>query len=46
LFDCLGAGETLDEFLEGFPSVTRAQAVALLEEARAAVLTPRLEEVL
>jgi len=33
LIDCFEAGETLDEFLEGFPSVTREQAVAYLEEA-------------
>jgi uncharacterized protein (DUF433 family) len=34
LFDSLQAGETLDEFLEGFPSVTREVAVAALKEAR------------
>jgi uncharacterized protein (DUF433 family) len=34
LFDSLEAGETLESFLEGFPSVTRAMAVAALEEAR------------
>lgn len=32
LFDHLEAGDSLDEFLAGFPSVTRAQAVAVLEE--------------
>ncbi|MGV3663030.1 MAG: DUF433 domain-containing protein [Prosthecobacter sp.] len=32
LFDHLEAGDSLDDFLEGFPSVTRAQAVATLEE--------------
>jgi uncharacterized protein (DUF433 family) len=32
LFDHLEAGDSLDEFLEGFPSVTREQAVAVLEE--------------
>ena len=31
LFDHLEAGDSLDEFLEGFPSVTRAQAIGLLE---------------
>ena len=33
LVDSIEAGETLDEFLEGFPSVSREQAVAYLEEA-------------
>ena len=34
LFDHLEAGDSLDEFLEGFPSVSREQAVAALEMAR------------
>ena len=34
LFDCLEAGESIDDFLEGFPSVTRAQVIAFLEEAK------------
>jgi uncharacterized protein (DUF433 family) len=34
LFDWLEAGETLDEWLDNFPSVTRAQAVAVLEDAK------------
>jgi uncharacterized protein (DUF433 family) len=34
LYDYLGAGDTLDEFLNDFPSVTREQAVAALELAR------------
>ena len=34
LLDYLEAGETIDDFLEGFPSVTRDQAVAFLEEAK------------
>ena len=34
LIDCLEAGETIDQFLEGFPSVTRQQVVAFLEEAK------------
>ena len=37
LIDCLEAGDTLDEFLDSFPSVTRAQAVAALEIARQAM---------
>ncbi len=38
LFEYLEAGETVDDFLEGFPTVTREQAVALLETARDRVL--------
>ena len=38
LFDHLEAGEPLEVFLDDFPSVSRALAVAVLEEARAALL--------
>ena len=38
LLDYLEGGDTLEEFLENFPSVTREQAVAFLEEAGRAVL--------
>lgn len=34
LFDHLEAGESIDEFLEGFPSVKREQIIALLEDFR------------
>ncbi|NVO13187.1 MAG: DUF433 domain-containing protein [Rhodoplanes sp.] len=34
LLDYLEAGETIDEFLAGFPSVTREQVIAFLEEAK------------
>jgi len=34
LMDYLEAGRPLDEFLEDFPSVSREQAVAALEEAK------------
>ena len=34
LFDYLEAGDSLDEFLESFPSVTREQAVTALEVAK------------
>ena len=34
LLDYLDAGESIDDFLEGFPSVTRAQIIAFLEEAK------------
>ena len=37
LFDCLEAGDSLDDFLKSFPSVTREQAVAALELAREAL---------
>jgi uncharacterized protein (DUF433 family) len=33
LFDHLEAGVSLDEFLDDFPTVTKEQAVALLETA-------------
>ncbi len=33
LFDYLEGGESLEDFLEGFPPVTREQAVAVLEMA-------------
>jgi uncharacterized protein (DUF433 family) len=38
LFDYLAAGDSLDEFLDQFPSVSREQAVAALELAFAAVV--------
>ena len=34
LFDSIEGGETIEEFLEGFPSVSREMAVAALEQAR------------
>jgi uncharacterized protein (DUF433 family) len=34
LFDYLEGGDSLDEFLDDFPSVTREKAVAALELAR------------
>jgi uncharacterized protein (DUF433 family) len=39
LFDYLEGGETLDEFLEGFPTVPHALAVDALDEARTLLLT-------
>ena len=38
LIDYLESGSTLAEFLEDFPTVTREQAVAALDEAGEAVL--------
>ena len=34
LLDYLEAGESIDDFLGGFPTVTRKQIIAFLEEAR------------
>ena len=34
LIEYLEGGDSIDEFLEGFPTVTRAQVIAFLEEAR------------
>ena len=34
LLDYLEAGDSIDEFLEGFPSVTRDQVISFLREAR------------
>ena len=34
LLDYLEAGESIDDFLEGFPSVTRQQVIAFLEEGK------------
>jgi uncharacterized protein (DUF433 family) len=39
LFDCLEAGETLDEFLDQFPTVTRTQALAVLEASKTQLLS-------
>ena len=38
LLDYLEAGDTLDEFLDDFPTVTREQAIAVLEQAKEALL--------
>ncbi len=39
LFDFLEAGDSLDDFLEQFPTVTREQAVEVLEMARKNILS-------
>ena len=39
LFDYLEGGEPLDEFLEGFPPVTREQAIKVLELAKTNLLS-------
>jgi uncharacterized protein (DUF433 family) len=38
LLDYLEGGDTLDEFLEQYPGVSREKAIAALEEAKALVL--------
>ena len=38
LLDYLEGGDTLEVFLDNFPSVTREQAIAFLEEAARAAL--------
>jgi uncharacterized protein (DUF433 family) len=40
LFDHLEGGESIDDFLEGFPSVRRDQVIALLEISQERVLQP------
>ncbi|MEM9273939.1 MAG: DUF433 domain-containing protein [Cyanobacteria bacterium P01_F01_bin.143] len=37
--DYLKAGESIDDFLAGFPSVTKEQAIAFLEEAERQLTT-------
>jgi len=34
LLDYLAGGDSIDEFLEGFPTVTREQVIAFLEAAK------------
>ena len=40
LFEHLQAGDSIDDFLEGFPSVKREQVIALLNESKRKVLAP------
>lgn len=39
LFDYLKAGESVDDFLEGFPTAKREAVICLLEEAGKTLLT-------
>jgi uncharacterized protein (DUF433 family) len=41
LFDYLEAGERLDDFLEGFPSVSREQAQGVLELSKETLLASK-----
>jgi uncharacterized protein (DUF433 family) len=43
LIEYLEGGETIDDFLQGFPTVTRDQVIAFLEEAKTRMLA-RLRE--
>ena len=38
LIEYLERGQTIDEFLDGFPTVSREQVIAFLEEAKARML--------
>jgi uncharacterized protein (DUF433 family) len=38
LIDYLEGGDSIEDFLEGFPTVSREQVIALLEEAKERVL--------
>ncbi len=38
LFDYLEGGDSLEDFLEGFPPVTREQAIAVLQMAESSLL--------
>jgi uncharacterized protein (DUF433 family) len=38
LIDYLEGGDSIEDFLEGFPSVSREQVIAFLEEAKDRVL--------
>jgi uncharacterized protein (DUF433 family) len=40
LIEYLEAGDTLDTFLEEFPSVSREHAIAVLEVAKRALIAP------
>ena len=41
LIDYLESGDTLDEFLDNFPSVSREAAIAALEEAKTVLTRAR-----
>ena len=43
LIDYLEGGESIEDFLEGFPTVSREQVIAFLEEAKARMLAPAAE---
>lgn len=45
LFDHLEAGISLDEFLDDFPSVTKEQAIGLLEIASKLLTSQKADEI-
>ena len=45
LFDYLAEGDTLDEFLDDFPAVSKEHAVKVLEETKEIMLTQEYESV-
>ncbi len=46
LLDYLEGGESIDDFLAGFPTVTRAQVIAFLEQAKDRLVRPRVKVLL
>ena len=44
LIEYLEAGDRLDDFLDSFPTVSRSQAIAVLEQAKA-TLTRKADEI-
>jgi uncharacterized protein (DUF433 family) len=38
LIDCLEAGESIEDFLEAYPTVTREQAIAVIEAGKLKIL--------
>jgi uncharacterized protein (DUF433 family) len=43
LIDYLEGGDSIEDFLEGFPTVSREQVIAFLEEAKARMLASAAE---
>ena len=41
LIDYLEGGDTIDDFLEGFPTVKKEQVIAFLEEVKESVIAPK-----
>jgi uncharacterized protein (DUF433 family) len=42
LFDYIESGETLEEFLENFPTVTAVQAIEVLEKAKTSITSEKI----
>ncbi len=42
LFDYIEGGETLEEFLDDFPSVTKVQAIEVLEMAKKTITSEKV----